>query len=360
MRRERFAAVLRYCAAVLLLLLLALLAPSVWAWGLLLFCLILPPLSLCAVIPLRKRLRGSLRVQPTATKGESCEAILTLQNDSPLPVARIVCAILFTNELTGEREQTSVCLAVGAKRTVQQTLTLKSAHCGRLDIRVRDVRIFDCFGLIPLPVSLRFGAKTTVLPELFPCEVLLSEACSAVEDGVLSRRGDYGTEIYQLREYRAGDDLRRLHHKLSYKLDTPIIREPAEGLDRSLLVLWDKRTPCDAPVKDALAEVTASVCRALCDSGVVFGLGWTDADASFRRIENAEQLTGAIAETLMHGCAESGELPYISGYGRVICVTASIKEDTQLGSTVYLSCSDAGDHRFSPQDYRERLERLEI
>lgn len=360
MKRERFFAVLRFVVSLILLLLLALFVPGTFTSGLFLLSLFLPPVSLCTSLLLRGKLHGTLRAPTSAAKDEPCEATLTLTNDSFLPAARLECELRIENELTGEVGKERICTGVGARGTTRQTLTLKSAHCGRLKIYTQTARVFDCFGLFSLTVPLEFDAKVTVLPELFPCEVLLTDETAAVEDGAVAQRGDYGAEVFQLREYRAGDDIRRIHYKLSSKLDTPIFKESSRSIDRSLLVLWDKRTACDAQSTDAMAEVTASVCRALCDSGTAFDLGWTEDEPVLQRIDDSEQLLPALAQTVTRRGSGVCPLPDLSDYARVICITADVKEDTQRGRTIYLSCAENGEHSFTPQDYRERLERLEI
>ena len=90
------------------------------------------------------------------------------------------------------------------------------------------------------------------------------------DDGASNRRGEDRSEVYQLREYRPGDDIRQIHWKLSSKLDELILKEASQPESRSLLVFWDKRTGGNPQQMDALAEVVSSAGMALLQSGVPY------------------------------------------------------------------------------------------
>ena len=102
------------------------------------------------------------------------------------------------------------------------------------------ITLMDYFGILPTRAEAVALARTTVLPELFPMEVtLLASPCYA-EDGTVARRGEDRSEMFQLREYRAGDDIRQIHWKLSAKTDELILREASQPESRELLLFWDK------------------------------------------------------------------------------------------------------------------------
>ena len=209
-------------------------------------------------------------------------------------------------------------------------------------------------------------ARLTVLPELFSCQVTLSPTPALAEDSSLSRRGDDPSEVFQLREYQQGDDVRRIHWKLSSKLDKLILRESSQTVDRSLLVYWDKRFSCTPAQMDAMAEITASVCQGLCDSGISFDLGWTEAEEQeLRSIAGEDQLLQTIPALVTQAGKENCPELETESYGQVLYITAQPPQREMGGAVHILLCAaqpetGTGDLTCTPENYQETLERLAI
>lgn len=364
MKRRRLGCWARYLTLVMLTVALA--RGSSWVWGLLLFLLLLPPLSFCCNFLVRPKLHASLSLPTTSPKGSACMATLTLRSKSWLPAPKLLCQLRMVNDLTGEEHFLWLEASLPPLGQFHQDFLLESAHCGRIYVELRQTRLLDCFGLISLPLSLKAGARLTVLPDLFSCQVTLSPTPALAEDSSLSRRGDDPTEIFQLREYQQGDDVRRIHWKLSSKLDKLILRESSQSEDRSLLVYWDKRFPCTPAQMDAMAEITASVCQGLCDCGISFDLGWTEAEEpELRSIGNEDQLLQTIPALVTQAGRTTCPELRAHGYGQVLYISPQPPQ-ADMGSTLHLllctqqpgSCENT--LTCTPENYQEILERLAI
>lgn len=366
MSRGRMAAAGRYLLTLLALAVLIPLTGSVWARGLLFLTLLLPPVSLCCNLYVRRHLEAQLRLPTTAAKKSVCEAAVVLKNGSLLPAVKLCCRLEILNDLTGEREMLEFTSAVGSGQESSHAFQLSSEHCGRLYVHMQSVKILDWFGLFSLNVPIKAGARMTVLPELFSCDVELTPVASTADDGSADRRGDDRTEVFQLREYQAGDDVRQIHWKLSSKLDSLILREPGQSISRSVLVFWDKRWECPPRHMDAMAETAASVCQALADRGIPFDLCWTEAEElELRQIADADTLLQTIPALVTRAGEAECSLPDMEDYGRVLYIGAQPPEE-QTGEQVFcLICTEEeqearGMLAFTPETYQERLERLEI
>ena len=366
MRRERLTAAARYLTTVLLTVILIPLTGSVWVWSLLILLLLLPVVSSCCNLYVRRRLEGKFRLATTAAKATGCQGHLVLKNTSRLPAVKLLGAVGIINDLTREEETLEFSAAVGAGQETALEFTLESSHCGRLYVFVKSVKLTDWFGLFPLKVPMKAAARMTVLPELFACDVELGPVSAVAEDGSASSRGDDRTEVYQLREYQAGDDVRQIHWKLSSKLDSLILREAGMSISRSVLVFWDKRWSCAPEIMDSLAETTASVCQGLSDKGLSFDLGWTEGEElELRQVSSEEELLQTIPALVTQGGDPDCLLPDMAGYGRVIYLSSELPEGLPEESVFFLICAQEGKEEgrmvlFSPESYQERLERLEI
>lgn len=356
----------QYLALVVLVALLAMATGNGWAWGLTAFVLVLPPLSFCGNFLVRTQLGASLTLPTTSPKSSACMASLTLTNKSWLPAAKVLCRVRMVNDLTGEEQFLWLDGSIPPHGRFRRDFLLESSHCGRIYVELDKAKLLDFFGLLPMPLSLKTGARLTVLPDLFSCQVSLSPTPALAEDSSVSRKGDDPTEVFQLREYQQGDDVRRIHWKLSSKLGGLILRESSQTEDRSLLVYWDKRFPCAPEQMDALAEITASVCQGLCDGGVSFDLGWTEGEESeMRTISGEDQLLQTIPALVTQAGKETCPELDSHAYGQVLYITSQLPQTAENGTVHCLICTpqplSAGNAvTCTPENYRETLERLAI
>lgn len=366
MKRDRIGAIARYALAVILIAGLYFLTGDGRIAGLLVLLFLLPPVSLAVNLYVRKNILCKILLPTTAAKGTACMGSILLDNKGWLPASKLYCRIGMINDLTREANTLAWISALGPGRESKREFLLESTYCGRVNIYVRSIQILDYFGLFALNVPVNASARITILPELFSCDVVPSPVSAIADDSTVSRRGDDRTEVFQLREYQSGDDVRQIHWKLSSKLDTVLLKEPSQSVSRSLLVFWDKRGECAPGNMDAMAEAAASVSHALCDNGTAFDLCWTEKDdLELRQVRDEDTLLQTIPALVTQAGTADCPDPHLDEYGQIVYITSQIP-DTEVSERItYLICSDedydAGRHVvFSSGNYSERLERLEF
>ncbi len=374
---------------------------------------IMPICMLLSNLIARNHIGVSMRIQPTCEKGECCECVVELINRSVMPIFRAQLKIEANNSLTGEKETLNRLLFIPANGMGTVEFRFKSLHCGQITMSASQLHIADCFGVIGVnaPVNANISAninspvnapmnaqkstfksasqnafvnaqknapmnavqRITVLPET--CEIptisnsltLITADNDSYAEGI---RGDDYSEVLLLRDYVPGDSLKQIHWKLSSKLDRLIVREASMPVQRSLLICMDNPTDCTPDESDAIAEITASVLRALSDAGSVFSVARPEENGcEFMEIEEAAELTKAV-EWLM-GCprCDGAYLDYAEhsgavGYTRIIwcgkCFDEEAKAFCGSSEVIPLLCSAGGDSDLSPENYREGLMRLEL
>ncbi len=348
--------------------------------GLALLCLLaLPPLSWGLNFLGRNRLR--LSVELPSTGETDCPIAFELRAFSqfPIPMGPVSCKIEAVNELTGDRFSTSLVLTALAGGEGCRAGQFQSRHCGYLKVTATRVRIWDWFGLLPVPCCAEAHGGVSILPESFPCRAELTVPPAAPEDSVEYAPDQPGwdySETFQLREYQEGDSLRAVHWKLSGKLDRLVIREPGLPVARTVLVFWDKSAGAPKPEEtDALAQVAASLCQALCQQGIGFHLAWNENQTiEFRQIDSLENFCTALPQLIRRGGGEerSGsqlllERLHRRRYGRIVYLGATPEDAEALarvGNVVALACrAEAAVIPVIPvrlDRYREELQRMEL
>ena len=378
----------RITAAVLWLLAAAALA-AVWAagggalWlGAALAVLLLPGVSLLLALVARRGVRFSLTLTPTVPKRAAAQAVLKVKNDALLS-AHALFRVRAVNALTREETVTPLYCTVPPKGTEELRFLVESRRCGQITAAVEKAGLLDICGIFAVPLKTEnISARTTVLPDMFAPGIDLALASSMPEESdsyAPGCRGNDLTEIFQLREYAPGDDLRRIHWKMTAKTDRLIVREASLPLQRSLLVFWDK-TAADklAPdAADALAESVSSVCQSLSEAGFAYTLGWSgEGQNVLEEAPDTDRLLALLPRMVRSaGAGESGTAQLArqggeSFYGRVLlfahAVPPEIETLAERCALTLLLCSRAETAapcrtvRFTPEDYAQRLHDLEF
>ncbi len=294
-----------------LLFVLGLAAACVLAGNSLLLALLIALLALPLLFWLfntisRRKLKLTLRCPVNQRKGETGTAELFIENGSRLPVVALNCRVATRNLLTGCEAELRCRASILPRRSRSLTLDLGSRYCGRIRVTVRRVRLWDCFWLLPVRCAQTASATVTVQPDTFPQTVTVTADLDSHEDSEAysqEKPGQDLSETFQLREYRPGDSIRRMHWKLTQKLDRPIVRDPSLPITRSVLLLWERtaqtaEAPADA---DAQAEALVSLAKALLSQSVQFDLAWNERDGAqcaVLGICDLDDLIGALPRLL--------------------------------------------------------------
>lgn len=280
-----------------------LLSGSILSLALLAVLLILPAASVLQNCLARRGLKLSLSGPVNCAKGQRATVSITVENGSALPLPAIGLRLEVKNLLTGETQ--TVLRRTGALphgRGCAQ-VELSSRFCGRVQICVQRVRLYDCFWLIPVRCGATAAAAFTVQPDTYPMEVEILADVSCPEDSEAYSQEKPGadlTETFQIRDYREGDSIRQIHWKLTTKLDRLISRDPSLPVTRSVVVLWERRSTAAPAAQDAQAERVVSLCRALLAQGVQLRAVWSeDGTASLaQELRSMDDLIGLMPRLL--------------------------------------------------------------
>lgn len=329
--------------------------------------LLLPILTWGLAFSIRSGLEAEVRTAVLSDKNQKKSGILTVQNHTRIPVFHLYAELEAKNALTGECSLSSMHLSVPASGSASETFSLKAEHCGYIRVRVKRLWIMDWLGFLPVAVPCSSSGRMSVLPDTFATQISLElpwHQDQEEESYAPDRKGYDLSEIFQLREYTAGDEVRKIHWKLSGKLDTLIVKDASLPVTRSLLILWDKNTQEASPEEmDAMAEVTASVCQALSQDGVIYTLAWTaGTEIRMEEIQGLDELLQILPQMFKHGAdpKKSGVDCWLdqygqAEYGKVLYFAKRIPEGLEAftdGQVSAVLCQETADSRFCTISYR--------
>lgn len=250
-----------------------------------------------------KRLVLEMKVDGGGRVGTMLPFRLTPKTRGSLIVAcRVFAELEIESVMFGKTERIKLDIPLsGGKSSFDSSLTAKL--CGETRIRCISAKITDPFGLFLFRCPPCAECRTVIYPN--PVEIELSRSDDLIgtadtEDIVQNRRGNDPSEIFDIREYAPGDDIRSIHWKLSCKTDSLIVRQASEPSHYDAVVLPDMGLslkdglPSDEELNRA-AAVTVSVCRKLLARGTFFCFAVpTKMGLELREIRSARDIEQAI------------------------------------------------------------------
>ena len=320
---------------------------------LLLAAVLLPLVGWGAAALAARRVNVQLASPTTASKGAAVRVQASFANDSRLPLAQVRADMAVRNLLTGRESLVPVAVALPPRSQVEVPVNLTSDFCGRIECTVRSVRLFDPFRMFCRSMTSAAERRLTVMPDLHEAHLRDVYAASPLSDTTVFSpyvRGSDLSEVFGLREYEEGDELRRIHWKLSEKIDQMIVRDASLPLDNALLLFWDKGLPAGAgtgaaaggeaaganasasaeaddtaPRADAMAEVALAMMEQLAQADVTFEVASNDiADSRCTRAfvtdeSDIYEIIGQLLSSPLAPAAESGLAEYVRFFGDLTC-----------------------------------------
>ena len=296
-RRGRFFVVVGLVA-----LLSAMIAGQRDVMRLALLLLTLPVIAAVLVSRARLRLSCERSVEPAqVTLGSPMRGRITLGQDGRLPAGILMLEDEVPREL-GPRPRFLVDKAdLSWRREVEYPLL------GRVRGRFRTgplrVRTTDPFGLVQLDRQFVATTDVMVTPQVFPLSALrASGGGGSTGEARPHRIGIVGQDDALVREYRRGDEVRRIHWRSTAHRGELMVRREEQAWDPSARLILDSRGAAHAGqgLQSSLewaVSATASVALHFLDEG--FNVEIFEADGPLQVTGALGQHTSASAELVM-------------------------------------------------------------
>ena len=189
----------------------------------------------------------------------------------------IAVKMKITYEMFQESEEKVLLLPSDAKGN-QFQLWFCPEECGEVHFTCEQIRIHDLLNLFERRITPFPDGSTTVYPERFPLQVELSHTIigSFRDNGLVqNRKGDDLSEMFDIRDYVPGDDVRSIHWKLSSKSDHLVLRQASDRFHYHVALLpdiglWQGTEQVSHKERNAAAAIYASLGEKLAAQGETF------------------------------------------------------------------------------------------
>ncbi|MGA5300717.1 DUF58 domain-containing protein [Nucisporomicrobium flavum] len=201
----------------------------------------LPLLAAAYVGRSRYKLACTRSLEPgRAPVGSSARVILRLQNMSRLPTGTLLLEDRLPYAL-GSRPRV-VLERLGAHTASSVAYTVRADVRGRYPVGPLVIRLTDPFGLCELTRSFPSVDRLTVIPQVVPLpSVRLAGEYAGTGDSRARSVAVHGEDDAATREYRRGDDLRRVHWRSTARTGELMVRREEQPWESRATVVLDTR-----------------------------------------------------------------------------------------------------------------------
>ena len=227
------------------------------------------------------RMEVRLSVPGRVREGREIALILKVQTTGRIRATRKILAdIQIENRMFGQRQKKQIELLYQEGKAEYQ-ISIPMNCCGQVEFTAENIWVQDIFRLFRMNTGNQAAVRCICYPRRMNIQVETSRRTIGTpkNEGVMqNRKGNDPSEMYDIREYVPGDDIRSIHWKLSSKTDSLILREPSNPSHYRVAVMadygienWEKE---DREEKErewnTIIAAGSAICRGLLDKGEKF------------------------------------------------------------------------------------------
>lgn len=298
-----------YFAVLLYAGVLSLLYTNVQSLYVFLILLLFGGLQAIIVSYLKHKVDVHLEVQnTTVNKNEPMKVGIVVENKALIPISCVKMIISYENEYEHLKQYQTFSLSVNSNSTHTINFTLSSVHTGAVRVGIKKVVIYDFLRVF----HRRYKRQSEVQIKVFP-EVCMMESDIRIanqdflDSDVFSKikSGDDPSEVFDIREYKEGDKIHRIHWKLSSKRDIFMVKEYSLPIACNVGIMVSMQTDKPALNRleyyDALLSTISSISYQLSINEQIHFIAWYDeAKDNYRcfSIEQLDDIYNAVYELL--------------------------------------------------------------
>lgn len=201
----------------------------------------------------------------TVYKNNSAEIQIEICNRSVFPLSNAKIKVRTHFLPSGETGYFTASVPVPALRTQTVTVNVEAAHCGETEVYVEYIKIYDLLRLFSFKTGKgKMNGRVYIVPKISEKhrDTAQSLRMSAVyetanDDPFVNMHSTGPGDVSGFREFAPGDRLSLIHHKLSARFDTDMVKimSPQSGTRYLLTADLSADELCDDPdMRDEILE----------------------------------------------------------------------------------------------------------
>ncbi|MBQ9982400.1 MAG: DUF58 domain-containing protein [Oscillospiraceae bacterium] len=245
---------------------------------------IFPVMQLYFLFSISRKITATLTAEnATVEKNVESKIIVNIVNKSIFPISCAVATLKITNTLTGEYQMLTTMMPVSADNNQSIKFSVSYAHCGKVIVTLRKIKIYDYVKLFSKTIFLDVSQEVIVLPSLTHISPEIETHLTGSSDNdefSKSNPGDDCSEVFNVREYHYGDKINRIHWNLTTKLDELMVKEYSLPISSKIMILFEFCIdPADEAAfykMDTVIETTMSLSYFMINNNISHTIRWYD------------------------------------------------------------------------------------
>lgn len=178
---------------------------------------------------------------PEAEKNLEETLTITFSNASHFPLLHVECSLAISSPYYGAGEEQTYVLPAPAGEGKALALPVTFHYCGMYRAEIGTLKVYDYLHFVSFSREVSLRSQTMVFPteevEVTYHPSFYAEGFDEYESSV--QTGNVSSNVTDIREYRPGDRLQKIHWKLSAKIDKLMIKENEASASHQFYVLLE-------------------------------------------------------------------------------------------------------------------------
>lgn len=255
---------------------------------LLFFTMVLPFVSMAVCKYCVKNIKVELSFKDKQIKQDEKTVLkIGIVNDTVLPLSDVYVVFTIKNSFEGKEEEWEVNYFAQSRKDACVELEVESATCCHIVAECKGFYMYDYMGMYKTGV---IKADNSDECYVFPYDeqIIISNGLGQEdeEEGERDVKGEDVSEVADIREFRPGDRMSRIHWKITTKCDEIMVKEYELEYGNKMVVGFDLWEGADYEKLDKMLVVLYNVGRMLVDSNRTFSYKWYDGNIDeYREVE---------------------------------------------------------------------------
>ncbi len=322
----------------------------------------------------RRKIEADIQIPiAVAEPGEKVRLMLAVRNQSRISCMKIKYQITCENAFIGKSERAwqKGAPVYHGKNEYQQVIYPE--YAGNYEFGLKKIKIYDLTGIFCITKKVGRSCNVMIFPEMISVGVHVSEHTrnffgeAEIYDDF--HPGDDPSEIFGVREFRAGDKVQSIHWKLSAKSDDLLVRENSQPKACPLVFLLEppnskkkwKKKKGKTKNEEKFLTVVAGVVFSLMDAACPHYVAWYSVsrkDVVRIRIDDEESFYMFLCYYLADGYMAAPQplsVMYKEKYKR-----ENLLYTMYLDASMHLILNDKEILSLDDKDWKEKMETMEL
>lgn len=231
-----------------------------------------------------------------------------IHNHGFLPLTHLRIRVWYSNTFGCDRQKQWICAYADGRCDASVTVHVTSDYCGVLRVQTDKLYIGGYLRLFGFTKKCGLNLDVPVFPKLFDVSFEIS---SKIRDFIgesdtysKEKSGDDPSEVFDIREFRPGDRMQRIHWKLTARLDDFMVKEFSRPVGYPVVVFFNfSRTdtqPAQLYAMSRVIEAGLSISAGLAAAHCWHYIAWCAKDMAIERcaIESEEDVYSFMGRLL--------------------------------------------------------------